>query len=64
MSAERTERVQVDDGPFEACVTVPDGGSGSGVLLLHEIFAIAESAKATAERWPRTLRFVARTLEG
>ncbi len=48
MSVDRTERVEVEDGSFGSYVTVPEGGSGPGVLLLHEIFGIAEFAKAKA----------------
>lgn len=46
--SERTDRIEVADGGFEAFVAVPDGGAGPGILLLHEIFGIAEFAKAKA----------------
>ena len=48
MAGERTDRVEVADGSFEALVAVPDGGSGPGILLLHEIFGIDEFVRAKA----------------
>ncbi len=48
MTVERTERIEMADGSCEAFVAVPDGGAGAGILLLHEIFGIAEFAKAKA----------------
>ena len=48
MAGERTDRVEVADGTFEAFVAVPDGGSGPGVLLLHEIFGVAQFVTAKA----------------
>ena len=48
MGVERTDRVEVEDGSFDAWVALPEGGSGPGVLLLHEIFGIAEFAKTKA----------------
>jgi carboxymethylenebutenolidase len=48
MAEERSERVEVDDGSFGAFLALPQGGGGPGILLLHEIFGIAEFAKAKA----------------
>ena len=48
MTAERTVQVTVDDGSFDAFLAVPDSGRGPGILLLHEIFGIADFAKGKA----------------
>jgi len=48
MARERTQRIEVEAGSFDAFVSTPDSGSGPGILLLHEIFGIAEFARAKA----------------
>ena len=39
-----------DGGQFDGYVWVPDRGSGTGVLLLQEIFGVGEYIRAVAER--------------
>lgn len=48
MAEERSEQIEVGDGSFGAFLALPDGAAGPGILLLHEIFGIAEFAKAKA----------------
>lgn len=48
MATERSEPVEVGDGSFGAFLAVPEGGAGPGVLLLHEIFGIADFAQGKA----------------
>jgi carboxymethylenebutenolidase len=48
MATERIDRVEVVDGTFDGFLAAPGSGGGPGVLLLHEIFGIAEFAKAKA----------------
>jgi carboxymethylenebutenolidase len=46
----RTETITSPDGTFTGLLTLPEGGSGPGVLLLQEIFGINEYLTAVADR--------------
>jgi carboxymethylenebutenolidase len=46
----RTERVTVPDGTFSAHVALPAGGSGPGILLLHELLGVNDYLTAVADR--------------
>lgn len=51
MATTRTERVAGPGGEsFDAHVALPEGGSGSGVLLLHEIFGVNDYVRDVAQR--------------
>ncbi len=46
----RSEAIQSPDGAFDVHVSIPESGSGPGILLIHEIFGVNEYAKDAARR--------------
>ncbi len=46
----RTQRIEADDGAFDAHVALPATGSGPGMLLLHEIFGVNDYVRDSARR--------------
>ena len=50
MTTTRTETITVPDGTFDAHTTIPDSGSGPGLLVLQEIFGVNEYIKAVCQR--------------
>jgi carboxymethylenebutenolidase len=46
----RTHRVERRDGAFDAHLALPAGGSGPGMLLLHEIFGVNDYVRDSAQR--------------
>ncbi len=49
MATTRTETVTVTDGSFAGHLSLPDAGSGPGVLLLQEIFGVNDFLRQKAE---------------
>jgi carboxymethylenebutenolidase len=49
-TATRTHRVQTRDGAFDGHLAPPAGGSGPGMLLLHEIFGVNDYVRDAAQR--------------
>jgi carboxymethylenebutenolidase len=46
----RTHRIETADGAFNAHLVLPAGGSGPGLLLIHEIFGVNEDVRGNAQR--------------
>jgi carboxymethylenebutenolidase len=46
----RTQRIESGDGAFDAYVALPAGGSGPGIVLLHEIFGVNDYVRDSAQR--------------
>lgn len=49
--SESTHRVETADGAFGAHLALPPGGSGPGMLLIHEIFGVNDYVRANARRF-------------
>jgi carboxymethylenebutenolidase len=46
----RTHRIETGDGALDAYLALPAGGSGPGLVLIHEIFGVNEDVRANARR--------------
>jgi carboxymethylenebutenolidase len=46
----RTQRIETRDGAFDGHLALPAGGSGPGLLLLHEIFGVNDYVRDGAQR--------------
>jgi carboxymethylenebutenolidase len=46
----RTHRIETSDGAFDGHLALPAGGSGPGLLLLHEIFGVNDYVRDSAQR--------------
>ncbi len=46
----RTDRIATDGGTLDARVTVPEGGTGPGLVLIHEIFGVNDYVRDVADR--------------
>lgn len=46
----RTETITSPDGPFSGHLSLPEAGTGPGILLLQEIFGVNEYLVAVADR--------------
>jgi carboxymethylenebutenolidase len=49
-ASSRTHRIETPDGTFDGHLALPAGGSGPGLLLIHEIFGVNDYVRGAAQR--------------